>query len=83
MRLISNQSSCFFASAKTHKFDTIEEINVKNLKLRPIKDQTRTYIHDAWKVFAEFLRPPTSNEFIISDTLVFPELFKNIENSVD
>ena len=83
MRPISNQSSCFFASAKTHKFDTIEEINVKDLKLRPIIDQTRTYIYDAWKVFAEFLRPLTTNEFIISDTLVFPELFKNIENSVD
>ena len=37
----------FFATAKTHKFDTIEGINVKDLKLRPIIDQTGTYIYDA------------------------------------
>ena len=46
MRPISNQPARFFATTKTHKFDTIQDINVKDLKLRPIIDQTGTYIYD-------------------------------------
>ena len=42
MRPISNQPARFFATAKMHKFDTIQDINVKHLKLRPIIDQTGT-----------------------------------------
>ena len=45
MRPVSNQPARFFATAKTHKFDTIEDINVKDLKLRPIIDQTGTFIY--------------------------------------
>ena len=81
MRPVSNQPARFFATAKTLKFNTIEDINVKDLKLRPIIDQTRTYIYDASKVVAQFLKPLDRNEFTISDTLAFPELLKNIENS--
>ena len=83
MRPVSNQPARFFATAKTHKFDTIEDINVKDLNLRPIIDQTGTYIYDALKVVAQFLKPLARNEFTISDTLAFPELLKNIENSDD
>ena len=83
MRPISNQPARFFATAKMHKFDTIQDINIKDLKLRPIRDQTGTYISDASKVVAEFLKPLVRNEFTISDTLAFPELFKNVENSDD
>ena len=53
------------------------------MKLRPIIDQTGTYIYDASKVVAEFLKPLARNESTISDTLAFPELLKNIENSDD
>ena len=56
MRPVSNQPARFFATAKTHKFDTIEDINVKDLNLRPITDQTGTYIYDALKVVAQFLK---------------------------
>ena len=38
-RPISNQPARFFATAKTQKFDTIQDTNVKDLKLRPIIDQ--------------------------------------------
>ena len=47
MRPVSNQPACFFATAKTHKLNAIEDINIKDLKLRPIIDQTGTYIYDA------------------------------------
>ena len=73
MRPVSNQPARFLATAKTHKFDTTEDINVKDLKLRPIIDQTRTYIYDVSKVAAQFLKPLDKDEFTISDTLAFPE----------
>ena len=40
-------------------------------------------MYDALKVVAEFLIPLARNEFTISDTLPFPNLLKNIENSDD
>ena len=46
----------FSITTKTDKFDTIENINVKDLKLRPVIDQTGTYIYDASKVVAESLK---------------------------
>ena len=57
----------FFITTKTDKFDTIENINVKDLKLRPVIDQTGTYIYDASKVVAEFLKL-IARWFTISDT---------------
>ena len=81
MRPVSDQPARFFATTKTYKLVTIEDINVKDLKLTPIIDQTGTYIYDASKVVAQFLKPHARNEFTISDTLAFPELLKNIENS--
>ena len=45
MRPVSNQPARFFVTAKTHKFKSLEEINVDQLKLRPISDQTGTYIY--------------------------------------
>ena len=83
MRPVSDQPARFFATAKMRKFDTIEDINVKDFRLRSIIDQTGTCIYDASKVVAQFLKPLARNEFTISDTLAFPELLKNIENSDD
>ena len=80
MRPTSNQPARFFATAKTHKFNNINEINLNQLKLRPIIDQTGTYIYDASKVVAKYLKPLAKNEFTISDTLSFPELLKEAEN---
>ena len=80
---ISNQPAHFFATAKTHKFDTIEYINVEDSKLRPIIEQTGTYIYEASKVVAQFLKPLARNEFTISDTSAFSDLLKNIKNSDD
>ena len=35
MRPVSNQPGRFFATAKTHKFTSLNDITVENLKLRP------------------------------------------------
>ena len=42
---ISNQRARSFGTAKTHKFNKIEDINIQDLKLRPIIDQTGSYIY--------------------------------------
>ena len=38
MRPQSNQPARFFESAKTHKFNNIDDITVEDLKLKPIID---------------------------------------------
>ena len=80
MYCISNQPARFFATAKTHKFNKIEDINIQDLKLRLLIDQTCTYIYNASKVIAKTL---AKNNFIISDTLSFPEILKIAVNSED
>ena len=78
MRTVSKQPARFFATAKIHKLKPLEEINVDELKLRPISDQTGTYIYHASKVIAKYLKPLAKNEFTISDTLIFSDLVKNV-----
>ena len=53
------------------------------MKLRPITDQTGSYIYDASKEVTQLLKPLARNEFTINDTLAFPELLKNTEKSDD
>ena len=73
---VSNQPACFFATAKTHEFNSIEEINVDDLKLHPITDQTGSCIYNILKIIARYLKPLTKNDFAISDILTFPDLNK-------
>ena len=44
MRLKSNKPGKFFATAKSHKFGSVNDITLDQLKLRPIIDQRGTYI---------------------------------------
>ena len=78
MRPRSNQPGRFFATAKTHKFESISDITLEQLKLRPIIDQTGTYIYKNSKVVAKYLGPLAKNEYTIRDTLSFPDLLKSV-----
>ena len=80
MRPGPNQPGRFFATAKTHKLKSIEGIYLKSLKLRPVIDQTGTYIYNVSKVVAKYLSHLSKNEFSITDTLIFPELLKSSSN---
>ena len=77
MRPVLNQPARLFATTKAHKFKSLEEINVDQLKLRPIIDQTGTYTYNASRVIAKYVKALGKNEFTISDTLTFPDLVKN------
>ena len=83
MRRSSNQPARFFATAKTHKFDNFKDINIENLKLRLIIDQTGTATYNASKVVANYLRPLTNNKFVIKDCLLFPDILKSTVLEID
>ena len=55
MRPKSSQPARLYATAKTHKFNNLDEITVEKLKFRPIVDQTGTATYDAAKVISEYL----------------------------
>ena len=74
----NNRIARFFASVKTHKFENFEDINLEELKLRPIIDQTGTCFYNAGKVIASYLQPLTHNDYVISDTQTFPSLLKDV-----
>ena len=76
MKPVSNQPARFFATAKTHKFQSFDEISLEELKLRPIVDQTGTHTHKAAKVVSKYLKPLAQNEYVIKNSLKFPEFVK-------
>ena len=73
MRPVSKQPGKFFVTAKTHKFTSLNDIVVENLKLRLIIDLIGTYTCSTSKVIANYLRPHSKNQYTISDTLKFPD----------
>ena len=76
MRPKSNQPARLYATAKTHKFNDLDEITVKKFKFRPIVDQTSTATYDAAKVVGEHLKPLAFNEYKINDCLKLPDMIK-------
>ena len=78
MKLDSNQLARLYGTAKTHKFETLEDITVANLKFRPIIDQTGTFIYNAANVISDYLRPLCKNEYSINDTQKFPSMLSSI-----
>ena len=76
MRPVSNQPGRLYATAKTHKFNSPDEITVENLKFRPIISQVGTYTYNAAKVIANYLKPLCQNDYKIDDTQSFPSMLK-------
>ena len=81
MRPTSSQPARLFATAKTHKFTDIKQININDLELRPIIDQTGTHLYDCSKIIAQYLQPLAIYEYTISDTLSFLDILR--ENPLD
>ena len=73
----SNQPGRIYGTAKTHKFDSVEDINLQDLKFRPIIAQTGTYTYKTAQVIGEYLKPLCSkNDFIIRNTQDFADILK-------
>ena len=78
MKLDSNQPAHLYGTAKTHKFETLEDITVANLKFRPIIDQTGTFTYNAANVISDYLRPLCKNEYSINDKQKFPSMLSSV-----
>ena len=77
VRPTSNQPATLFAMAKTHKFDSFEDITTENIKLRPIVSTCGTFYYQAAKHLAKYLAPLAENNYTIKDTLDFPQRLQN------
>lgn len=70
--------SRMFCTAKTHKSEDLSEITLENLKLRPIIDQTNSYSQNVSSFLSTYLKPLQYKEYILTDTLTFPELLRKL-----
>ena len=75
MRPASHEPGKLYATAKTHKFNSLDDITVDNLKFRPIISQIGTYTYNASRVILQYLKPLCENEYKINDT--FASMIKN------
>ena len=72
----SNQPARIYATAKTHKFSSVDSVSMNDLRFRPIIDQTGKMTYNAAKVFSDYLRLLCKNNYTINDTLSFPDMVK-------
>ena len=79
MRPVFNQPGRLYATAKTHKFSSLDEITIEKLKCQPIISEVGTYTYNAAKVIVDYLKPLCQNEYKINDTQSFPSMLKDQE----
>ena len=73
----SNLPGQLYGTAKTHKFNSIEDVTLENLKFRSIIAQSGTYTYNPVQIFVDYLKPLCSgNDYIIRNTQEFPKLLE-------
>ena len=77
MRPASHEPGKLYATAKTHKSSSLDDITVDNLMFRPIISQTGTYTYNGSRVISQYLKPLCDNEYKINDTQAFASMIKN------
>ena len=73
----NNEPEKLYATAKTHKFNLLNDITVDNLKIRPIISQIGTYTYNASRIISQYLKPLCKNEYKINDAQTFASMIKN------
>ena len=63
----SNQPARFYRTAKTYKFENLEDIIAANLNFWSIINQTGTFTYNAEKIILDYLRPLSKNEYSINE----------------
>ena len=76
MRPTPSQPARLFATAKTHKFTDTTQININNLKLRPIINQTGTHLYNCSNIISQYLQPLAINQYTISDSFSFSDILR-------
>ena len=79
MRPASHEPEKLYATAKTHKFNSLDDITADNLKFRPIISQIETYTYNASRVILQYLKPLCENEeYKINDTQTFASMITSV-----
>ena len=65
----SNQPARIYASTKTHKFLSVDSLNINDLKFRTIIDQIGTMTYNAAEVISDYLNALCKNKYTIKNTL--------------
>ena len=60
----SNQPKRLYGTAKTHKFENLEDITLANLKFRPKIDQTGTYTYRFYRIIKELYFINNTKKFL-------------------
>ena len=63
----SSEPAKMYGTAKAHKFDRTDNIEITKLKFCPIIDQTGTYTYKAAKEISLHLKPLCDSEYTIKD----------------
>ena len=79
----SNQPARIYALVKTHKFSSVDSVNINDLNFRPITDQIDTMIFNAAKVISDYLKPLFKNKYTISHALSFADVIKRLRSFPD
>ena len=74
----SNEPVKMYGMAKTHKFDSKDNIEITKLKFCPVINQTGTYTNKAATVISRYLKPLCDSEYTIKDTQSFAKLIKEL-----
>ena len=76
----SNQPARIYASAKAHKYSFGDNVNINDLKFRPIIGQAGTMTYYAAKVISDYLKPSCKNNYAINDTFSFANMIKRFHH---
>ena len=74
----SNEPAKMCGTAKTHNFDSTDNIELTKLEFCSIIDQTGSYTYKAAKVIPRYLEPLCDSEYTIKDTQYFAKLIKEL-----
>ena len=77
MRPAFHDPGKLYATAKTHKFNSLDDITVDNLRFRPIISQIGTYTYNASRVISQYLKTLCENEYKINNTQTFASMIEN------
>ena len=74
---VQTKPAQLYGTAKTYKFDDINEITVDSLKFWPIIAQNGNYMYKTAQVISEYLKPLfENNDFMIKNTQGFAQLIR-------
>ena len=74
----TNEPARIYASTQTHKFSSVDSVNINDLKFRLIINQTGTMTYNAAKVISYYLRPLCKTKYTINDSFSYADIIQRL-----